>query len=68
MRETERQTETKKNVNGIRKRGQKNEKAIDISQHLSIDINSILFVEHFKLLINIRIIKFNLTYQSTQQP
>ena len=68
MRETERQTETKRNVNGIRKRGQKNENAIDISQHLSIDIISILFVEHFKLVINIRKIKFNLTYQSTQQP
>ena len=68
MTQTERQTETKKNVNGTRKRGQKNENAIDISQHLSIDINSILFVEHFKLVINIRIIKFTLTYQSTQQP
>ena len=68
MRETEGQTETKRNVNGIRKRGQKNENAIDISQHLSIDIISILFVEHFKLVINIRIIKFTLTYQSTQQP
>ena len=68
MRETERQTETKRNVNGTRKRGQKNENAINISQHLSIDIISILFVEHFKLVINIRIIQFNLTYQSTQQP
>ena len=68
MTETERQTETKRNVNGIRKTGQKNENAIDISQHLSIDINSILFVEHFKLVIIIHIIKFTLTYQSTQQP
>ena len=68
MTEAERQTETKKNVDGTRKTGQKNENAIDISQHLSIDIISILFVEHFKLVINIRKIKFNLTYQSTQQP
>ena len=68
MTQTERQTETKKNINGTKKRGQKNENAIDISQHLSIDIISILFVEHFKLVINIRKIKFNLTYQSTQQP
>ena len=68
MTETERQTETKRNVNGTKKRGQKNENAIDISQHLSIDIISILFVEHFKLVIIIRIIKFTLTYQSTQQP
>ena len=68
MTQTERQTETKKNVNRTRKRGQKNKNAIDISQHLSIDIISILFVEHFKLVINIRIIKFTSTYQSTQQP
>ena len=68
MTEIERQTETKRNVNGIRKRGQKNENAIDISQHLSIHIISILFVEHFKLVIIIRKIKLNLTYQSTQQP